>query len=150
MLGLRFVKETIHFDFGRDCHRSFADEQGTPEAVLTCWSEPPDALRRSRREMIHTTDLGPALVSVHVLVGVLATIVLLWLSGFASALRFSLDFIGHGVIVFIAMLAVGLLQTGWLVGSSSASSPAGRPPSPLRALPAPAGTGGASTTVLWG
>ena len=42
VLGLRFVKKTIHFDYGQFYHLYFADERATPGAVLT-WFELPDA-----------------------------------------------------------------------------------------------------------
>ena len=58
VLGLRFVKKTIHFDFGQYYHLYFADEQATPGAVLT-WFELPDAPPgRAGAGMIHTIELG--------------------------------------------------------------------------------------------
>ena len=43
VLGLRFVKKTIHFDYGQFYHLYFADERATPGAVLT-WSSSPTLL----------------------------------------------------------------------------------------------------------
>jgi glyoxalase family protein len=58
VLGLRFVKKTIHFDHGQYYHLYFADEQGTPGAVLT-WFELPDAPPGGAGAgMIHTIELG--------------------------------------------------------------------------------------------
>jgi glyoxalase family protein len=58
VLGLRFVKKTIHFDHGQYYHLYFADEQATPGAVLT-WFEMPDLPPgRAGAGMIHTIELG--------------------------------------------------------------------------------------------
>jgi glyoxalase family protein len=58
VLGLRFVKKTIHFDYGQYYHLYFADEQATPGAVLT-WFEMPDIPPgRAGAGMIHTIELG--------------------------------------------------------------------------------------------
>ena len=58
VLGLRFVKKTIHFDFGQYYHLYFADEDGTPGAVLT-WFEMPDLPPGGAGAgMIHTIELG--------------------------------------------------------------------------------------------
>lgn len=58
VLGLRFVKKTIHFDFGQFYHLYFADEDATPGAVLT-WFEMPDLPRgQAGAGMIHTIELG--------------------------------------------------------------------------------------------
>jgi glyoxalase family protein len=58
LLGLRFVKKTIHFDYGQYYHLYFADEQATPGAVLT-WFELPDAPPGGAGAgMIHTIELG--------------------------------------------------------------------------------------------
>jgi glyoxalase family protein len=58
VLGLRFVKKTIHFDFGDFYHLYFADEDATPGAVLT-WFEMPDLPPgRAGAGMIHTIELG--------------------------------------------------------------------------------------------
>jgi glyoxalase family protein len=58
VLGLRFVKKTIHFDHGQFYHLYFADEQATPGAVLT-WFELPDAPPGGAGAgMIHTIELG--------------------------------------------------------------------------------------------
>ena len=58
VLGLRFVKKTIHFDFGQFYHLYFADEDATPGAVLT-WFEMPDLPQgQAGAGMIHTIELG--------------------------------------------------------------------------------------------
>jgi glyoxalase family protein len=60
VLGLRFVKKTIHFDHGQFYHLYYADEQATPGAVLT-WFELPDAPPGGAGAgMIHTIELGVA------------------------------------------------------------------------------------------
>ena len=60
VLGLRFVKKTIHFDHGQYYHLYFADEQGSPGSILT-WFEFVGARRgRAGAGMVHTIQLGVA------------------------------------------------------------------------------------------
>ncbi|MEA2124479.1 MAG: glyoxalase family protein [Solirubrobacteraceae bacterium] len=60
LLGLRLVKQTVNFDMPEAYHLYFADEQGSPGAILT-WFEFPGVPRgEAGVGMIHRLELGVA------------------------------------------------------------------------------------------
>src|SRR3954451_7101095 len=60
VLGLRMVKKTVNFDAPDAYHLYFADEAGSPGAILTWFEFPGAAKGRAGAGMIHTIELGVA------------------------------------------------------------------------------------------